>query len=89
MLEAAWVGGSDSFQYHRKWSRVAVTVSEAAGHRATIESALKKAGAYGAGLEEPLADFQEKAATDAVSSTRVVFRRGFHGQRISGANCIY
>src|SRR5687767_8855397 len=55
MLEAARLDGGESIQHHGKSLCVVVTVSETAGHRATVSSAYEKPGAYGVPLEEPLA----------------------------------
>ncbi|HZF53831.1 MAG TPA: hypothetical protein VE093_34540 [Polyangiaceae bacterium] len=53
-LEAARLGSEGSLQRDKNSLRVAVTVSEAAGHHATVRSPVEKPGVDGARLEEPL-----------------------------------
>jgi hypothetical protein len=84
-LEAARFGDGGSIQLHKNLSNAAVTVSETAGHRATVVSALEKPGAYGVGFEEPFAENGARRPIYAVSSTKLNFLKGVYGERVGSA----
>jgi hypothetical protein len=84
-LEAARLGDGGSIQCHKNSSNAAVTVSETAGHRATVASTFEKPGAHGVGLEEPLAENNARRQIYAVSSTKLFFLKGVYGERVGSA----
>jgi protein involved in polysaccharide export with SLBB domain len=94
-LEVARLGGGESVQRDKNPLRVAVTVSEAAGHHATIPGPVEKPGVYDAHLEEPLTDgmSQEGEFTATANHESVVDNADMHGWMITanawlGVPCI-
>jgi hypothetical protein len=93
-LEVARLGGGEPIQRDKNSLRVAVTVSEAAGHHATIPSPVEKPGLCGAHLEEPLTGgIPQDGESTAASHENVFDKADMHGWMITanawmGVPCI-